>query len=157
MYSADAYGTPIPESAAERYDKIIMADCLWMQSQHESLVKTICHFLDDDKEGSCAIVVAGFHTGRRIVRDFFEFATGESEDHETQVVGVVDANGGSSRSVSPSIVNSKLKAVEIFELDVDGKRREWMSVRQGENKEEAKRWCVIAVLVNRRGEMKKCI
>jgi EEF1A N-terminal glycine/lysine methyltransferase len=160
MYSADTYGTPIPESTTERYDKIIMADCLWMQSQHENLVKTIYHFLDDSKEGSCAIVVAGFHTGRRIVRDFFEIATGETEDHETedhetqdhetQDAGVVDdANGGSSRGVSPSIVNGKLKAVEIFELDIDGKRREWMSVRQGENREEAKRWCVVAVLVNR--------
>jgi len=128
----------------QRYDKIILADCLWMQSQHENLVKTIAQALNTGPE-CCAIVVAGFHTGRGIVRDFFDVAT-RGLDDAVAVTGN-EARTGSGVGMGESTELPKLRIEEIFEVDVDGQRREWQGVRPGEIKEEAKRWCVMAILV----------
>ncbi len=116
-----------------------------MAAQHGNLVKTILHYLTPTSEHSggcaCALVVAGFHTGREIVRHFFEVATGD-----WQVTKEQDEEEDDSEIAE---VRGRLKAAEIFEVDVDGTRRPWLPVRPGENKDQAKRWCVCAVLVRR--------
>jgi len=144
IYSTAAYGKVAGK--LEKYDKIILADCLWMQSQHANLVKTIAQALNTEP-GCCAIVVASFHTGRGIVRDFFDVATGELYD-EGAVVGP-DADAGTRTEVDGNAETPKLKIEEIYEVDVDGQKRDWERVRPGEVKEEAKRWCVVAILAQR--------
>ena len=119
MYSATKFGHVIEESRTERYDSILIADCLWMPSQHVNLTKTVVQYLD---ENGCALVVAGFHTGRGTVANFFAV--------------VPEAEHG-------------LRIEEIFEIDVEGNRREWCDKREGETRDSAKRWCVCAVLVQR--------
>ena len=123
MYSNTSYGTPLPGSADERFDRLIICDCLWLASQHENLASSTAHYLSSSAE-SCAIVIAGFHTGRGVVRDFFASAAGED-------------TGG------------PLAISELYEVDVDGARRAWVAERAGETKEEAKRWCVVGVLRRR--------
>jgi len=154
MYLPDQYGKPAPPTPAEHpdtaasFDRIIVADCLWMPSQHGNLVKTLLHHLTPPRHGpngigGSALVVAGFHTGREVVRQFFETATGEwklEEDEEERDDEQDDAD---------LEVRGRLKAAEIFEVDVDGRRRPWLPVRPGEDKDQAKRWSVCAVLVRR--------
>ena len=148
FYSPSSYGKPssLQDPSPNR---IIISDCLWMPSQHTNLVKTILHYLDDSRTYNCALVVAGFHTGREIVRQFLEIATGEykllsfTEGEAEEVKGQDDENTHSAE------VQGRLRAAEIFEIDVDGLRRSWKLVRTGETKEAAKRWCVVAVLVRR--------
>ncbi len=141
-YLTDAYGRVAGK--LDKYDKIIAADCLWMPSQHENLVRTVAQALDRGP-GRCAIVVAGFHTGRGIVRDFFDVATGRLDD-EAEATG---GNAGNRVGADVSGVDNlpRLRVEDICEVGVDGQRREWQRVRPGEIKEEAKRWCVVAVLV----------
>ncbi|EXJ72066.1 uncharacterized protein A1O5_04569 [Cladophialophora psammophila CBS 110553] len=129
MYMPSRYGKRAEQQPID-FDRIVIADCLWMRSQHVNLVRTILHYLRREDRSqhpaspteSCALVVAGFHTGRETVRHFFEAA----ED-----------------------VTGHLRAAEIFEIDVNGLRRPWGPVRTGENKDQAQRWCVVAVLVRR--------
>jgi EEF1A N-terminal glycine/lysine methyltransferase len=143
MYSVDVYGKVIGQLG--RYDVIVLADCLWMPSQHANLVRTIAQALGEGSD-CCAIVVAGFHTGRGIVRDFFDVATsvgdgqGVGGETETDRTTMVEAAGGQRLP--------RLKIEEIYEVDVDGQRRDWQKARPGEGKEEAKRWCVVAILVS---------
>ena len=107
------------------FDKIILADCLWMPSQHGNLVSSILHFLapqeqQDAAKHPCALVIAAYHTGREIVSNFFEIAT-------------APVHG--------------LRIVKIYELDVhDGRTRMYVKERPEEDKVESKRWCVVAVL-----------
>ncbi len=51
------------------FDRILVADCLWMPWQHESLMKSISWFLSQDGK---AWVIAGFHTGRPKLAGFFD-------------------------------------------------------------------------------------
>lgn len=76
------------------------------------------HFLTDDSDGRIS-VVAGFHTGRARLAAFFDIAVEEG-----------------------------LRIEEIYEEDVEGRRREWMKERDGgkENVTERKRWLVVARL-----------
>jgi len=98
-----------------------------------NLVRSILHFLGPTRhedvaggEGAApntpkAYVVAGFHTGRAIVADFFAIAA---------EAGLICGKGE-----------------EMYELDVkSSEKRVWEAVRQGESKEEARRWVVVAVL-----------
>jgi len=123
-----------------------------MPSQHTNLVRTVLHYLDGSKPESCALLVAGFHTGREIVRSFFEVATGAytlpASDTE---VGGRDTTGeeADSKEADADEVEGHLRAAEMFEIDVNGIRRPWEPVRTGETKDAAKRWCVVAVLVRR--------
>lgn len=114
-----------------------------MPSQHANLVKTILHYLDAAQPDACALVVAGFHTGREIVRNFFHIATGEWENEK------VDKEEAEEEDPELREVQGRLKAAEIFEIDVNGTHRPWQPVRIGEDKHLAKRWCVCAVLVKR--------
>ena len=43
----------------------------------------------------------------------------------------------------------KLKLADVFEVDIDLNTRPWMPLRESETKWEAKRWCVVGVLVRR--------
>jgi hypothetical protein len=124
-YCTDNYGKK--GVVLGEYDKVILADCLWMPSQHRNLVGTIARTLGRG-QGCCAIAVAGFHTGRGVVTAFLDIAEGRGRGDEEE-------------DLPP------LRIVEIFEVDVDLKRRKWERERLGEGKEVAKRWCVVAVLV----------
>lgn len=77
------------------------------------------------------MVVAGFHTGRSTVAAFFDIATACGDENNDE---------DSSNS-------AELRIEEIYEIDVDGNRRKWERLRAGEGMVEAKRWCVVALLV----------
>ncbi|KAJ5130349.1 uncharacterized protein N7515_006388 [Penicillium bovifimosum] len=103
------------------FSRIVAADCFWMPSQHENLARTMQWFL---APGGKVWVVAGFHTGRAIVAGFFE-----------------------------TVLENGFVVERIFERDLVSRRedggevrREWAAVREGEGRENQKRWCVIAVL-----------
>lgn len=153
-----------PQPAQHSFDRMIIADCLWMPSQHENLVKTIDHWLrhdsapshatnaDVDKDTNtlppCALVIAGFHTGRSTVASFFEIATGANLAAETKEDGNDHAQLNDQRG--KNITEDRdgcLSIAQIFEVDVDLNVREWVTEREGENKEQLKKWCVCAVLV----------
>ncbi len=107
------------------FSRILAADCLWMPSQHRNLARSMVHFLStatEEEEEGRVFVVAGFHTGRAKVAGFFETAEEEG-----------------------------LVVERIEEVDVDGRRREWMQVREGEDLGDRKRWVVVAVLKWRQG------
>ncbi|KAI1617493.1 hypothetical protein EDD36DRAFT_3099 [Exophiala viscosa] len=142
MYLPNHYGKLAPEQP-ETFDRIIIADCLWMPSQHVNLVKTILHYLDSSQENACAFVLAGFHTGRAIVRGFFQIATGEW----TQEDQAGDEDEDEDEELRA--VQGRLKAASIFEIDANGVCRPWLPIRSGEDKQQAKRWTVCAVLVKR--------
>ena len=76
------------------------------------------HFLTHDADGR-VFIVAGFHTGRARLASFFDIAVEEG-----------------------------LQIEEIYEEDVEGKRREWMKEQDKgrENVTERKRWLVVARL-----------
>ncbi|CBF77292.1 hypothetical protein AN4541.2 [Aspergillus nidulans FGSC A4] len=103
------------------YTRIIAADCYWMRSQHENLVRTMKWFLAPEGK---IWVVAGFHTGREIVAGFFETAV---------------SLGLKIESIYERDLNSS--AEEGGEV-----RRAWVSFREGEGPENRRRWCVVAVL-----------
>ncbi|KAK5082843.1 hypothetical protein LTR05_006724 [Lithohypha guttulata] len=157
--SSTQYGKPAdPQPPKHSFDKIIIADCLWMPSQHANLVKTINSYLrekdeDEDHEGqACALVIAGFHTGRSIVARFFEIATGSRlGSGETAGEQEIRCNDEEEEEEDEEVrqVKGILIAAEIFEIDVDCNVRPWLAERPGESKDHAKRWCVCAALVRR--------
>ena len=158
FYSTVGYGKSM-SLHQQTFDRIIVADCLWMPSQHVNLIKTITAFLDPPQPSressrsspSAALVVAGFHTGRRIVSNFFSLAT-ESPTSTLSQPDAQDTTKTDEDELSEDEMQhvGKLKIEDIFEIDVDGNKREWMWwERPGEGKFEAKRWCVVAVLVRR--------
>ncbi|CUS12831.1 unnamed protein product [Tuber aestivum] len=56
---------------AGAFDRIVAADCFWMESQHENLAKSVKALLARDGE---FLAIAGFHTGRDKVAGFFDAA-----------------------------------------------------------------------------------
>lgn len=142
MYSVDAYGKVIGQLG--RHDVVVLADCLWIPSQHANLVRTIARALDDWL-GCCAIVVAGFHTGRGIVRDFFDLATGGPDGEG--VIRETEASSTSEAEIGSGWRLPRLEIEEIYEVDINGQRRPWQKARPGEGREESKMWCVVAILV----------
>ncbi|OJJ03548.1 hypothetical protein ASPVEDRAFT_134055 [Aspergillus versicolor CBS 583.65] len=102
------------------YTRIIAADCYWMSSQHKNLVRTMKWFLAPTGK---VCVVAGFHTGRAIVAEFFQTAVKMGLEVE---------------KIYERDLNSSLEEGEL--------RREWVNEREGEGVENRRRWCVIAVL-----------
>lgn len=107
---------------AGHFDRMIAADCLWMPAQHENLARSMAHLLTKEPSGKI-FVIAGFHTGRAKLAQFFN---------------VIEPQG--------------LEVEEIYEEDVEGLRREWMRERDGgrEDVTGRKRWLVIARLRRRR-------
>lgn len=53
-----------------RYDIVLAADVLWVSSQHENLLDSICALLARRADARC-LVVAGYHTGRPATERFF--------------------------------------------------------------------------------------
>jgi len=53
-----------------RYDVVLAADVLWVSSQHENLLDSICALLARQPGARC-LVVAGYHTGRPATERFF--------------------------------------------------------------------------------------
>jgi nicotinamide N-methyltransferase len=101
-----------------RFTRILAADCYWLSGQHENLVLSMLHFLS--LESSARIfAIAGFHTGRARLVNFFE---------------VADEHG--------------LEPDEIYEEDDQGVRREWIPERNNgfEDHTERKKWLVISRL-----------
>ena len=62
---------PFSLTDAGNFDRIICADCLWMDGEHESLALSMQHFLSPSISARIW-VTAGFHTGRKKVFAFFE-------------------------------------------------------------------------------------
>ncbi|KAK0651753.1 nicotinamide N-methyltransferase [Cercophora newfieldiana] len=117
-HSWGQFGTPLAQADKHAFDRVFVADCLWMPWQHENLRQSISWFLRDDTT-SRAWVVAGFHTGREKMRGFFD-----AED--------LKASG--------------LEVERIWERDCDGVDREWVWDRGFEDPTVQKRWLVVAIL-----------
>jgi hypothetical protein len=113
--------SPFAITKAHSFSRIIAADCYWMPNEHENLVRSMLHFLNESSEAR-VLAIAGFHTGRANLAGFFE---------EAEMQG--------------------LEVESIVEEDVAGVRREWAKERDGglENQVERKRWLVIATLKRR--------
>ncbi|PYI07291.1 nicotinamide N-methyltransferase [Aspergillus sclerotiicarbonarius CBS 121057] len=107
------------------FTRIVAADCYWMRSQHENLVRTMRWFLAPEGR---VWVVASFHTGRAIVAGFFETA------------------------LQMGLEIERIYERDLSSAQDDGSEvhREWVPEREGEGPENRKRWCVIALL--KRGE-----
>ena len=100
------------------FTRILCADCLWMDGQHESLMRSMLHFLALGDEGARVWVIAGFHTGREKIAKFFD---------------VVRREG--------------LVVEDIWECDDEGNQRAWEEMRKGlGDVEERQRWLVVAIL-----------
>lgn len=112
-------GTEFALANRGKYDRVLVCDCLWMPWQHGNLLRSISWFLKDGDEGRVWLV-AGFHTGRKMVADFFDQNT-------------LREDGG-------------LEVECIFERDCDGVEREWVPDRGWEDPSVRKRWLVVAVL-----------
>lgn len=100
--------------AACSFTRIIVADCMWMAWEHENLCTSIVHFLEPEHGEMLAI--AGFHTGRARVANFFR---------ECERMGLVLTEEG------------------IIEKSVEGDQREWREDRGMEDVIERKRWLTI--------------
>ncbi|OLN97446.1 Protein N-methyltransferase NNT1-like protein 1 [Colletotrichum chlorophyti] len=109
---------PFSVSNKRAFDRVFVADCLWMPWQHTNLHKSISWFLRDGPDARCW-VVAGFHTGRQKMRDFFD---------------------------SEALAGAGLVVESIWERDCDGEEREWVWDRGIEDVTVRKRWLVCAVL-----------
>lgn len=99
------------------FDRVFVCDCLWMPWQHDSLRKSIAHFMKEGGE-SRAWVIGGFHTGRPVVCAFFEEA---------------------------ALAKAGLEIERIWERDIDGVEREWAPER-AEGISWRKRWLAIGIL-----------
>ncbi|KAL2074458.1 hypothetical protein VTL71DRAFT_8236 [Oculimacula yallundae] len=104
------------------FDRILVADCLWMPWQHGNLLKSIEWFLKEG--GGRAWVVAGFHTGRGKMRGFYEESV---------------------------LKDAGLEIDRIWERNAEGIERDWVEDRGIEDVTERKRWLVIGVLKKRVG------
>lgn len=110
--------TPLALENKHRFTRILAADCYWLSGQHENLVTSMLHFLSLEPSAR-VFVIAGFHTGRARLANFFEVA----QEH-----GLVPD--------------------EIYEEDDQGVRREWLPERDNgtEDHTERKKWLVICRL-----------
>lgn len=100
------------------FTRILCADCLWMDGQHQKLALSMRYFLSRDPHARIW-VMAGFHTGRAKLVSFFD---------EAHSIG--------------------LETEHIFECNVDLDARQWVDKRNGGREDigERSRWMVIAIL-----------
>jgi len=110
--------TSFASTQQHSFTRILAADCFWMPHQHENLVRSMLHFLSLSPEAR-VFCIAGFHTGRAKLAAFFDVAT-----------------------------DNGLEAVEMYEEDDTGVRRDWAAERDGgrENHTERKKWLVVCRL-----------
>jgi hypothetical protein len=113
------FDTPFSESHSQKYTRVVAADCLWMPYEHRNLALSMLHFLSPEPEAR-VLVIAGFHTGRAKMAPFIE-------------------------EVVPEV---GLEIEDVFEMDAEGKRREWAKERDGgrEDISGRKKWLVVARL-----------
>lgn len=113
----------VPADQKHCFTRILAADCFWMPSEHSNLVRSMLHFLTLDPKGR-VFAIAGFHTGRAKLAEFFDCAVGEG-----------------------------LEIEEIYEEDDQGVQREWADERDGgrEDHTARKKWLVVARLKRRTG------
>lgn len=111
----------INEANHHAFDRVFVCDCLWMPWQHANLLASIEWFLKSKKDAPDARCwcVAGFHSGRWAMREFFR-------EGRLKAVG--------------------LEVERIWERDCDGVEREWVWDRGIEDPGERKRWLTFAVL-----------
>ncbi|KAF3931108.1 hypothetical protein ABW20_dc0107676 [Dactylellina cionopaga] len=107
----------VAQQYAHSFTRVIAADTLWMDWEHENLVKSMLHFIDDTNPAARVIVVAGLHTGRPKVANFWDVA-----------------------------VQNGFEVESIKERDVDGTEREYAADRGIEDPSERKRWLILGVL-----------
>jgi hypothetical protein len=102
---------------AQRYTRILAADCLWMPYEHDNLAKSMDYFLADAPDARI-LCIAGFHTGRAKLAPFFE----------------------------ETIPQHRLEIEEIYEMNANGIRRSWATERDGGREDigERKKWLVVA-------------
>ncbi|KAK3359363.1 hypothetical protein B0T25DRAFT_95838 [Lasiosphaeria hispida] len=110
--------TPLARANKRAFDRIFVADCLWMPWQHENLRASVAWFLAEGS-ASRAWVVGGFHTGREKMRGFFD---------------------------AEALIAHGLEVEYIWERDCDGVDREWAFDRGVEDVTVRKRWLAVAVL-----------
>jgi hypothetical protein len=87
-------------SKQHAFSRILAADTLWMDWQHDRLLMSMAHFLAKTSDAR-VLVVAGFHTGRAKVSKFFE---------------AVEKHG--------------LEVASICEVHADGGRRQWSTAKE---------------------------
>lgn len=106
------------QAKANRFSRILCADCLWMDGEHYGLAQSMEHFLSY-QEDARVWVIAGFHTGRAKLVSFFDIAS-----------------------------SLGLEIEEIWERDADGNEREWVRERNGGREDATGRnkWLVVAIL-----------
>lgn len=114
--------TPLAQANRHAFDRVLVCDCLWMPWQHDRLLLSIAGFLKLDAEARCW-VVAGFHSGRAAMREFFR------DEQRLRARGLV--------------------VDRIWERDVEGAERGWSWDRGAEDPGERKRWLAVAVLKRR--------
>lgn len=105
------------------FDRILVADCLWMPWQHANLMASLSYFLASSTDAR-VWVVAGFHTGRDNIRGFFD---------------------------AVQLGCAGLEVERIWERDVLGAEREWDPNRKFDTTHGERRWLVIAVLKRKVG------
>ncbi|KAK1833367.1 hypothetical protein QBC39DRAFT_346648 [Podospora conica] len=110
--------TPLAVEYKGRFDRVFVADCLWMPWQHGNLRRSISWFMKEGAEAR-AWVVGGFHTGRANMRGFFDAA---------------------------ELAREGLEIERLWERDCDGIDRAWTTDRGIEDPTERKRWLAVAVL-----------
>jgi hypothetical protein len=109
---------------AHSFTRILLADCLWLPSQHRNLHRSLAWFLAAPPHGR-AWVIAGFHTGRTATARFFD-------------AQLLRAAG--------------LRVERIWERDATGRERPWVADRGVEDPTARKRWLVMAVLKRVEGQ-----
>ena len=101
------------------FSRILVADCFWISDQHGPLVATLSQLLD--RSASARVyVVAGFHTGRSTLANFFYLA---------ELHGLVPDE-------------DKIEEKNI----INNSTRPWADDRGIEDTMEQKKWLVIAKL-----------
>lgn len=99
------------------FDRIVVADCLWMPRQHANLHRSIAFFLREVADARCW-VVAGFHSGREKMRGFYD---------------------------ADALRKVGLEVEHVWERDCNGVERPWDTQRE-DDVTERKRWLVVASL-----------
>lgn len=109
--------TAFEAAHAHKYTRILAADCLWMPHEHDSLARSMRHFLAHSPDARI-LCIAGFHTGRAKLAPFFE----------------------------ETVPQEGLEVEDIYEMKADGARRPWAKERDGGREDigERKKWLVVA-------------
>lgn len=100
------------------FDVILLADCLWMPEQHDALCRTLVSTLKKSPSAKICCI-AGFHTGRRKLANFFSILDQYS---------LMTAHG-------------------IKEMNHKDVERTWDASRPEEDSVERKRWLVLSDIV----------